>query len=132
MVFGESAHLRWQHSLAPREDIVQQVVILTAILGSPDRNVARALTSGADTQQTLAELKKWNARLANNPYWDRIGLAARRFWAAQTLSTTILSQFALDQTYPDNPDLIAMMQSGADGLWEVGHSQFQCLARALP
>lgn len=59
---------------------------------------------------------------------DRIGAAAVKFWAAQTLVATVLrpTVFDLSQTYPTG--LVKVLEVGAEGLYDVGVSQFDGLA----
>ncbi|HET9849151.1 MAG TPA: hypothetical protein VFR68_11415, partial [Candidatus Dormibacteraeota bacterium] len=74
--------------------------------------------------RTLLELQRWNSRLRHNPHWDANGLAARRFWVAQTLVNTLLADpFGSGGCASD--DAVKILEDGAMGLLEFGSRQFQ-------
>ena len=102
---------------------------LLAILGEGDASLARELASVTVSQGMLAEMIKCNARIPTGHYRDTIGEAAAKFWAAQALAATVMSPKALDRfaTYPEG--IKRAMRVGADGLFEVGKSQFDELRR---
>lgn len=126
--FAKSAHLSFLHSPAPVQAIAAEVSKLLAILGENDPALVDALTKAAVPLGMLVELRMWNERLITNPRCDRLGQAARLFWAAQTLVTTVMRSSALNQdaTYPES--LARALARAADGLFDVGQSQFEALA----
>jgi len=77
----------------------------------------------------LDEMALWNKRLAPNDQRDQLGAAATKFWAAQTLATTVMRPSALDQSTHYSPAAARAMACGAEGLFEVGRSQFEALGR---
>jgi hypothetical protein len=56
-------------------------------------------------------------------------MAATLFWAAQTLANTVLRPSGLDSNACHPPAIARAMARGADGLFDVGQSQFEDLAR---
>jgi hypothetical protein len=101
---------------------------MLAILGENDPSVAGALAAIAMRRGSYFDLILWSKRLEDHPWRQRLGKAALKFWAAQTLVTTALRQTVFDpnQTYP--PGLARALEAGAEGLYDVGVSQFDGLA----
>jgi|ERR1700730_1271139 hypothetical protein len=90
-MFGVSARLAEMYAPASNPAVAAESAKLLAILGENDRSVAAELASATVSQGMLANMVWWNARLAASEQRDRIGDAATKFWAAQTLATTVMS-----------------------------------------
>lgn len=82
--FGDSAYVAHMQAAAPRQLVEAEVVKLLGILGQSKRAVAVALSAAPVPNVALSELQSWNALLAPNDQRDRLGVAAARFFAAQT------------------------------------------------
>ena len=130
MAFERSAYLAALHESAPKEAVAEEVRKLLALPGETEPSLAEELSSGNVNQRELIELKIWNQRLAPNLDRDRLGRAACRFWAVQTLVTTVLRQTALDPVAKYSPGIVRAMEAGGQGLFEVGQSQFEALGWA--
>jgi hypothetical protein len=126
--FGVSAYLATLHSPAPTDAVSVQLIKLLAILAENDSSLAAELAATPVNLGVLGELMLWNERLAINPARDRIGRAATQFWAVQTLVTTAMRSAALDRSAKYSPGVERAIRRGADGLFEVGQSQFETLA----
>jgi hypothetical protein len=126
--FGISGHLSQLHTVAPPDKVAEQLAKLLEVLGENDPELIDALIKTPCTFGMLADLMIWNERVGDKPTRDRLGRAASLFWAAQTLVTTILRPSALDSkaSYPEA--LSRALARGAEGLFEVGRSQFEHLA----
>jgi hypothetical protein len=100
--FSVSAQLAAMHTPASKEAVVTELNKLLAILGETAPDVIAELANTTVRQNVLAEMAFWNARLAPNNQRDRLGQAATRFWAAQTIATTVMRSKSLDQAaaYP--------------------------------
>lgn len=98
------------------------------ILGEDDPSVAEALAAIAMRRESYFDLVLWSKRLAPHPWRDRIGKAAAKFWAAQTLVTTLLRPTVFDPNHSYPPGLTRALKAGAEGLYDVGLSQFDGLA----
>jgi hypothetical protein len=129
MTFGVSAYLAAMHAPAPKELVKEQVEKLLAILDENDPNLVAELGNISVNRATLAELALWNARLAPSDQRDRLGHAAVRFFAVQTLATTVMRQSTLDSAARFSSGVARVLEKGALGLFEVGQSQFVALAR---
>jgi hypothetical protein len=129
MTFGASALLAAMHAPASREAVVTELSKLLAILGETDPSLVDELASTTVRQNMLAEMVLWNARLAESEQRDRLGHAATKFWAAQALATTVMLPRALDLSVRYSQGVERAMACGADGLFEVGRSQFEKLGR---
>lgn len=128
--FGSSAYLTFMRAIAPQSAVESETRKLLQLLDQSDPSLAHAVAQMPVTHSALHEMQFWNGVLAPHPNRDRIGTAAVRFWAAQTLVTTVLRSWFLD-THVRLPEGIASaMETGADGLFELGRSQFDALARA--
>ena len=129
MTFGISAHLAAMQEPAPQELVRAEVEKLLTVLDEKDPNLLAELGSIPVNRATLAELAFWNARLAPSSQRDRIGGAAARFFAVQTLATTVMRESMLDSAARFSPGVERMLEKGALGLFEVGQAQFVTLAR---
>ena len=129
MTFGISAHLAAMQEPAPQELVRAEVEKLLTVLDEKDPNLLAELGSIPVNRATLAELAFWNARLAPSSQRDRIGGAAARFFAVQTLATTVMRELMLDSAARFSPGVERMLEKGALGLFEVGQAQFVTLAR---
>jgi hypothetical protein len=125
--FGISAYLAHLHAAASSQAIAAELAKVLSVLGENDPAAIAELVKSRVTNAGLYDLRLWNARLAWNPLRDRVGHAATLFWAAQTLVTTVMRANALDAsaTYPAAID--RAIAKGAEGLFEVGQSQFDAL-----
>lgn len=128
--FGVSALLAHLRSTAPKAAVEAAVAKCLEALGV-DTTAAAAFVSADPTAEMLEELELWTTRIAPNAHWDRIGLAARRFWAAQTLVTTVMRRTAFENSARQPPEAILAMRRGADGLMELGSDQWQVLAATV-
>jgi len=129
--FGSSAFITDLHSTASRSSVEKEVTKLLAILGQHNPAIASKLAEAEVPSAALEELAQWNAVLNPNPHRDRLGKEAARFFAAQTLVSTVLWPLALDLKANHPPEVALAMQAGADGLFDLGKSQFDALARLL-
>jgi hypothetical protein len=127
-LFTSSAFLTYLHSVVPATETQPLIAQMLAILGEPDPSVAEALASIAMRRESYFDLALWAKRLEPHPWRNRLGAAAVKFWAAQTLVTTVLRPTVFDpnQTYPRG--LIQALAVGAEGLYDLGVSQFDGLA----
>jgi hypothetical protein len=128
--FGVSALLAHLRSTAPQPAVEEAIAKCLEALGV-DTTAAAAFVGDNPTVEMLEELELWTTRIAPNAHWDRTGLAARRFWAAQTLVTTVLRRTALDNSIRHPPEALLAMRSGADGLLELGFAQWEVLAATI-
>jgi len=99
------------------------------ILGENDPALTEELARKEVNRSVLGELVMWNTRLAPHPDRDRLGHAATRFWAAQTLVTTVMRESLLDVNAIYSPGIARAIETGAAGMFEVGWSQFGALTR---
>jgi len=127
--FGKSAFLAHMHSPAPSEAVTQEVAKLLAILGEHDPSVASELARIPVNLSVLGDLRMWNGRLAPHPARNRIGKAGTLFFATQALVTTVMRSTVLDLSSVYPTGVARAMARGADGLFEVGSSQFDALSR---
>jgi hypothetical protein len=116
------------HSPAPPEAVAGEVAKILSILGESDFAFAVELAKTPVNLSVLSELIMWNKRLASDPHRDRISKAGNLFWAAQTLVTTVMRSGLLDASATYSAGITRAMTKGADGLFEVGTSQFDVLA----
>ena len=116
MSFGVSAYVAATHGPANKAAVTSELIKLLAIFGETDPSAVDELASTAATQYMLTEMALWNARLAPNDRRDPLGLAATKYWAAQTLVTTVMRPRALDQSMLYSPSVERAMVCGADGL----------------
>lgn len=126
--FTNSAFLTYLHSVVPAAETQPLIAQMLAILGESNPSVAEALAAIAMRRESYFDLFLWAKRLEPHPWRNRLGAAAVKFWAAQTLVATVLRPTVFDpnQTYP--PGLIQALEAGAEGLYDVGVSQFDGLA----
>lgn len=126
--FTSSAFLAYLHAVVPAAETKPLIIQMLAILGESDPSVADALAAIAMRREAYFDLVLWAKRLEPHPWRNRLGTAAVKFWAAQTLVTTVLRPTVFDpnQTYPLG--LIEALEAGAEGLYDVGRSQFDGLA----
>jgi hypothetical protein len=129
MSFGASFHLAQLYSPAPPGAVKEGVRKLLEILGESDPGTIEELSAQPVTLATFQELSMWINRFATFSRPDSTGQAATRFWAAQTLVTTVMRATILDQDVSFSPSVKRAMERGAEGLFEVGRSQFLTLAR---
>jgi hypothetical protein len=101
---------------------------MLAILGENEPSVAQALAAIAMRREAYFELVIWSKRLEDHPWRGRLGKEALKFWAAQTLVTTALRPTVFDPNYVYPPAVARALEVGAQGLYEVGVSQFDALA----
>ena len=127
MGFGASLYLTAIHEPASKDAVVAEVRKLLELLGETDPALAEELSTGGINRRELAELAMWNERLARNSHRDRLGHAGCRFWAAQALATTVLRASALDLNAEYSPGITRAMEAAADGVFDVGRSQFDAL-----
>ncbi|MBY5549107.1 hypothetical protein HFO61_20235 [Rhizobium leguminosarum] len=116
------------HSVAPKQLIKAEIRRLLEKIECADDDLLEALSTRPHRVGVLEDLQLWNTRTDYHPDRDRIGDAAARFWVAQALATGILLG---DATWPGvaaDDRIAAIMRSGADGLIEVGESQFRRIA----
>jgi hypothetical protein len=125
--FGNSALLAHLHSVTPAAETEPHMARMLSILGEDDPSVAQALAAISMRRDAFFELAIWSRRLDDHPWRDRLGKEAPKFWAAQTLVSTVLrpTVFDPDQVYP--LAVARALQVGAQGLYEVGLSQFDAL-----
>jgi hypothetical protein len=90
-----------------------------------------ALSAQPINHATLSELQLWTERLGANPYRDCLGNEATKFWAAQTLVTTVMRGSALDKDAVYPASIKRALERGADGLFEVGRPHFALLAETV-
>ena len=126
--FGRSALLVHMHALVPSAEIEPLVAQLLATLGQSDPAAVAPLMAIPMNRQTFLNLGFWCRRVEGNPQRDRLGRAAAKFWAAQTLVATVLRPTILDLTYIYPPAIAPALEQAAQGLFDVGQSQFDCLA----
>jgi hypothetical protein len=68
---------------------------------------------------TYIDLVNWSKRVKDQPWRDQTGRAAAKFWAAQTLVTTVLRPTVFDPNY-DYPAAVASAhETGAQGLFKA-------------
>jgi hypothetical protein len=116
------------HSVAPATETEPLIAQMLEILGESDPSVAEALAAIATRRESYFDLVLWSKRLEDHPWRGRLGKAALKFWAAQTLVATVLRPTVFDpyQTYPSA--IVRALEAGAEGLYDVGVSQFDGLA----
>jgi hypothetical protein len=126
--FASSAFLAYLHSVAPATETEPLIARMLEILGESDPSVAEALAAIATRRESYFDLVLWSKRLEDHPWRGRLGKAALKFWAAQTLVATVLRPTVFDpyQTYPSA--IVRALEAGAEGLFDVGVSQFDGLA----
>lgn len=129
--FGSSAYLDYMRSPVPQAEVQSEAAKLLEILGQPDPSLAAELSQAVVTHTMFNEMKFWNGLLTAHPLRDRIGKAALRFWAAQTLVSTVMRSSFLDPEVQFSPGITQAMENAADGLFEFGQSQFETLARVV-
>ncbi|WLA83232.1 hypothetical protein [Bradyrhizobium elkanii] len=125
--FGRSAHVAYLHSLVDATETEPLIAKMLKNLGAHDPAVARSLAEIPMRRQTFLELVLWMKRLEDHPKRDRLGAQALKFWAAQALIAIVLPPTVLDQTYVYPPGLAEALKVGAEGLYEIGISQFDGL-----
>jgi hypothetical protein len=125
--FGRSAHVAYLHSLVAPLETEPVIARLLKMLGTDDPEVARSLAAIRMRRQTFLQLVLWMKRLEDRPQRDRLGEEALKFWAVQALIAIVLPPTVLDQTYVYPPGLAKALEVGAEGLYEVGISQFDGL-----
>jgi hypothetical protein len=118
-------------SPAPQAVVQSETAKLLAIVGQTAPALASELSQAVVTNSMLNEMKFWNGLLAPHAWRDRIGKAAVRFWAAQTLVSTVMRSSFLDPNARFSPGITQAMEDAADGLLEFGQSQFDTLARVV-
>ncbi|MEY9350101.1 hypothetical protein ABIF65_010969 [Bradyrhizobium japonicum] len=125
--FTNSAFLAHLHSVVSPQETQPLIAQMLTILGEPDPAVAEALASIAMRRQSHLDLVQWAKRLEPHAWRNRLGVAAVKFWAAQTLVTTVLRPTVFDpnQIYPTG--LSKALEAGAEGLYDLGQSQFDGL-----
>ena len=125
--FGNSAFVTYLHSVAPPAETEPHIARMLSILGENEPSVAQALAAISMRRDAFFELVLWSKRLEDHAWRDRLGKEAPKFWAAQTLVTTALRPTVFDpgQVYP--PAVARALEVGAQGLYEVGVSQFDGL-----
>lgn len=126
-MFGASLHLADMYAPASGSAVADESRKLLAILGEFDGSLASELAAVTLSQGMLAEMVKYNAGLTRDAYGDAIAQAAAKFWAAQALATTVMSPKALDDSAEYSDGMKRAMRAGAEGLFEVGKSQFTVL-----
>lgn len=129
MTFGDSAILKAMHAIVSKDVVAKEVTELLKILGESDPNLTEELIRGDVRAIVVAELKTWNSRLSPNSSRDSLGVAATKFWAAQALVNSLMSENALDLTTRYSDGLVRAMRIGAEGLFEVGRLQFDALGK---
>ncbi|MDX0457584.1 hypothetical protein GOD71_30605 [Sinorhizobium medicae] len=115
-------------SIAPKEMVKAELRTLLATIDCADEDLLETLCTLPHRVGVLEDLQLWNSRTAHHPNRDRIGAAAARFWVAQTLATGVLREDALRPDVAPDERIAAIMKIGADGLIEVGQSQFERVA----
>lgn len=125
--FGKSAHVAFLQSRVGVDETEPLIVWLLGILGVDDPAVARSLATIEMRRAAFLELTTWMKRLQNRAGLDERGKAALKFWAAQSLIAIVLAPTALNQTYEYPSGLDRALEAGAEGLFDVGISQFDGL-----
>lgn len=127
-LFNSSAFLAYLHSVVPATETEPLIAQMLAILGETDPFAAGALAAIAMRRESYFDLVLWSKRLEDHPWRRRLGKAALKFWAAQTLVATALRPTVFDPNYSYPPALARALEVGAEGLYDVGVSQFDALA----
>jgi hypothetical protein len=125
--FGQSAHVAYLRSRVGADETEPLIARLLNILREDDPAVARALAAIEMRRQAFLELTLWMKRLEHRSQRDRLGDEALKFWAAQALIAIVLPPTVLDQKYVYPPGLERALEVGAEGLYQVGISQFDGL-----
>ena len=125
--FGNSAYVAYLQSRVGADETEPLIVWLLSILGVDDPAVARALATIEMRRAAFLELTTWMKRLQHRAGLDRRGEAALKFWAAQSLIAIVLAPTVLDRTYVYPSGLDRAREAGAEGLFDVGISQFDGL-----
>jgi hypothetical protein len=126
--FGRSAFLAHLHSRVPASETQPIIADLLAVLGESDPATAARLASIEMSRLTYFDLVNWSKRIEDHAWRDRISRAAAKFWAAQTLVTTALRPTVFDPNYDYPAAIASALETGAQGLFDVGQSQFDQLA----
>jgi hypothetical protein len=128
MTFGMSSHIAWLKSPASPEVVRRELGRLLHTIGESSPEVIEELSRPPINNQTLSQLEMWNERLAS-PHRDRLGHAASKFWVAQTLVLTVMRASSRDLTATYSDNVARLIELGADGVYEVGQSQFEELGK---
>jgi hypothetical protein len=129
MTFGTSSHIDWLKSSASRDAVRQELGGLLDSIGEGMPDTIEELSRLQINNQTLSQLKMWKSRLEPHPQRDRLGHAASKFWAVQALVTTVMRASNRDLMAPYSENVARLMELGADGVYEVGQSQFEELRK---
>jgi hypothetical protein len=129
MTFGTSRHLAWLYSPASPDAVRKELGGLLGSIGESISATIEELSRPQISNQTLSQLKMWRERLEPSPQRDSLGEAASKFYVAQALVTTVMRASNGDSMAPYSDHVARLMEIGADGIYEVGRSQFEELRK---
>jgi hypothetical protein len=129
LVFGRSAVLAEMHQIVPVAVVAPLLADVLRVLDANEPETVARLAAIPMNRLTLAKLAIWHDRVLPNPHQDRLGKAAAKFWAAQTLVSIPLRPTVFDNDFTYPPSLPIALERAVEGLFDVGHMQFDALAR---
>jgi hypothetical protein len=129
--FGTSAAIAARYRSVGRDELRKALVQFCADTNIHDPQSVEDLSNSHVLQTSFAEFWSKRQYFAPDPTRDAIGLAAAMFWAAQALTFLLGIDHVVSDKSIDVPLVRTAMERGAEGLFEVGRSQFLELAQMV-